>query len=100
MTTKPASSLLKGERVDTAECKDECETKTNPCKNLGRCVNLFTRAGCDCFGTGYEGAQCTKSKHDGDKIFFFFKDFHLDFIRERKRSDCMQRKFFNSRFLV
>ena len=93
MTTKPASSLLKGERVDTAECKDECETKTNPCKNLGRCVNLFTRAGCNCFGTGYEGAQCTKSKHVCDMMEI---KFCLNFIRERNQSDYMRRIFIDS----
>lgn len=38
------------------ECADKCST--NKCLNKGRCVNLFVKSGCDCFGTGYQGETC------------------------------------------
>eukprot|EP00794_Sanderia_malayensis_P010825 gene10825-11977_t len=40
-------------------CSNACHT--NPCKNNGRCLNLFFSTSCDCIGTGFEGPLCTKA---------------------------------------
>ncbi len=59
--------FLEGTRVIPSEetdegalqegCLDRCETQ-NPCQNDGGCVNHYTEAVCDCYGTGHEGAYC------------------------------------------
>ncbi|KAK3599841.1 hypothetical protein CHS0354_022411 [Potamilus streckersoni] len=38
-------------------CYDLCSDK-NPCHHDGRCVNKYSEATCDCFGTDYEGKLC------------------------------------------
>ncbi|XP_066913033.1 axotactin-like isoform X1 [Clytia hemisphaerica] len=88
MKTKPALELLKGQSVATG-CIDKCKEE-NPCQNAGRCVNLFTRAGCDCFGTGYGGAVCnTKSQsitiEEKDHIKWHVRDFRSSGTNLRMR---------------
>ena len=44
-------------------CENYCHKNTTKpqCSN-GACVNKFKDYSCDCFGTGYEGKYCNKSK--------------------------------------
>lgn len=42
-------------------CLNECRAQ-NPCLNNGRCINRFSKAKCDCSGTGFEGTKCEKGK--------------------------------------
>ncbi|XP_050401820.2 axotactin isoform X2 [Patella vulgata] len=41
----------------TRGCNDLC-ADNNQCQNGGRCINMYTRTKCDCFGTNYEGNRC------------------------------------------
>jgi len=61
MSPKLALKVLKGESVAPG-CLNQCATQ-NPCENSGKCINMFTRAACDCFGTGYDGVRCTTRKY-------------------------------------
>ena len=47
------------------ECSvlDWCEGGQGPCQHGGLCEQLYTRAVCDCAGTGYTGAVCSTSRH-------------------------------------
>jgi hypothetical protein len=40
-------------------CLNECRVR-NPCLNKGKCINRFSKAKCDCSGTGFEGQRCEK----------------------------------------
>jgi len=61
MDTKPNEKVLKSQFYSPV-CMNRC-TEENPCKHSGRCVNVFTKVICDCFGTGYDGAKCTKKSN-------------------------------------
>ena len=37
-------------------CIDKCED--NPCHHGGSCINAYSSALCDCFGTDYQGIYC------------------------------------------
>lgn len=39
---------------------DQCTLK-NPCLYNGKCINHYTDASCDCFGTGHEDKICFSS---------------------------------------
>ena len=41
---------------------DRCQGG-GPCQHGGACVQQFSRAGCECEGTGYSGAVCSSSLH-------------------------------------
>jgi len=41
-------------------CIDRCLSEGNACRNGGRCINLYDRTECDCFGTNYEGENCDR----------------------------------------
>lgn len=56
LVLSPVDRFLKGEKL-APKCLNTCSI--NPCQNSGSCINLFNRAGCDCFGTGYDGDRCT-----------------------------------------
>lgn len=67
---RPVNSVYKGESI-ALECSNKCTI--NPCLNSGKCVNLFTKSRCDCFGTGYEGATCKQ----GNAYIFLCKFYYI-----------------------
>jgi len=51
--------------ISCSGCFDKCVVEpTLTCLNRGRCLNLYTRTGCDCRGTGFTGVTCTKRKRE------------------------------------
>ena len=68
---EPIMHPLKTKGINTHyECYNFCDRDTTqPRCNTGTCLNRFTRYECDCFGTGYEGVDCQKSKLNKLHIF-------------------------------
>lgn len=51
-------------------CLNECRVR-NPCLNNGKCVNRFSKAKCDCSGTGFEGKRCEKGQFANSLMFLY-----------------------------
>ncbi|XP_002159075.2 axotactin isoform X1 [Hydra vulgaris] len=84
---KPAQTFLKSERI-APNCLDSCSLNT--CANKGKCINLFTRAACDCFGTGFTGEICnnyadTISQDDDDYLIWNVNDLYATAVYLRFR---------------
>ena len=49
-------------------CIDKCTN--NPCHHGGQCVNTYSDAICDCFGTDYQGPFCSELGKTHLNVFF------------------------------
>ncbi|XP_042909251.1 axotactin isoform X2 [Parasteatoda tepidariorum] len=74
-------------------CLDSC-AKKNPCLYNGRCINHYTHASCDCFGTNHEDQICFSA----DPVTVTFKGYsyityRLYDWRDRVHSEAMRISF-------
>ena len=66
----------------TEGCTDACETHANrQCDNGGKCVNKFSSVACDCFGTGFEGRNCSNRKYHFSKSSWLFLNIDIFIIK-------------------
>lgn len=64
---KQEKAVLVKSKGTKSGCLNECRVK-NPCQNNGTCINRFSKAVCDCTGTGYEGTTCQKGKKNYNSL--------------------------------